>query len=539
MNNSWLGVNPTTLTAWKELKQHAALLKEKRIATLFTEDTKRCANFSLKHNDFMLDFSKNLVTKEVMQSLFSLANQAGLKAHTDAFFSGDKINTTEKKPALHMALRGHKEDNYRIENNPIHHLVSSSLDDIKDISEKVRNGLWLGSTGKSIRDIIHIGVGGSDLGPRMACQALRVHAHELINVHFISNADGSEVLATTKHLDPETTLVIIASKSFTTTETTLNAETAIKWLKESLGLKNPQSSTHVIAVTENIKKANLYGIKASRILKLEEWVGGRFSLWSSVGLSVSIYIGFDNFKSMLDGAREMDMHFKNTPYENNLPVLLALIGIWNNNFLHARTYAIIPYCERLSHLPAYLQQLEMESNGKSVSLDEERLEYPTNPIVWGKTGSDAQHAFFQLLHQGTHFAPVDFIGFVSDQTSNQKHHNFLLGNLIAQSSALMLGRPDEEFSLHKNYSGNKPSNVLLIDELTPSNFGSLIALYEHKVFVQGSIWNINSFDQWGVELGKEMTEQVLRPQKNARDADPSAKFLADYTSEHPLRKPSL
>jgi glucose-6-phosphate isomerase len=239
---------------------------------------------------------------------------------------------------------------------------------------------------------------------------------------------------------------------------------------------------------------------------------------------------------MLNGAREMDIHFKNTPYKNNLPVLLALIGIWNNNFLHAHTYAIIPYCERLSHLPAYLQQLEMESNGKSVSLDEKKIEYPTNPIVWGKTGSDAQHAFFQLLHQGTHFIPVDFIGFVNDQTSDQKHHNFLLGNLIAQSSALMLGRLDEELSLHKNYLGNKPSNVLLIDELTPSSFGSLIALYEHKVFVQGSIWNINSFDQWGVELGKRMTEEVLYPQKTLKEADPSAMFLVGYTSEHSQKK---
>ena len=532
MANNHFDVNPTTLPAWQELTKHASSLKKKRIEALFAEDKLRNSNFSIKHKGFLLDYSKNLVTEEVLLSLFSLADQALLKDHTAAFFAGEKINTSEKKSAIHMALRGHKKDNYRIEGEPIYGQIACSLNKIQDISLNVRNGAWLGSTGRSITDVVHIGVGGSDLGPRLACQALRAHAHESINIHFISNADGSEILATIKTLDPETTLVIIVSKSFSTLETMLNAGTTMQWLQKSLGLKNPQSSTHVIAVTANKQKAASYGIDPSRILKFEEWVGGRFSLWSSVGLSVSIYMGHDNFVHMLDGAREMDIHFHTAPYKRNLPVMLALIGIWNNNFLDAHTCAVIPYCERLSLLPAYLQQLEMESNGKSVSLGNNPLGYATSPIVWGKTGSDAQHAFFQLLHQGSHFVPVNFIGFINDKTSNKKHHAFLLGNLIAQSSALMIGRSDKELPMHQRQSGNNPSNILLIDELTPSSFGALIALYEHKTFIQGSIWNINSFDQWGVKLGKEMTENLLDTNTSLEFTDTSAQYLALYIKEH-------
>ena len=531
MANNHFDVNPTTLPAWQELTKHASSLKKKRIEALFAEDKLRNSNFSIKHKGFLLDYSKNLVTEEVLLSLFSLADQALLKDHTAAFFAGEKINTSEKKSAVHMALRGHKKDNYRSEGKPIYEQIAYSLSKVKDISSKVRNGTWLGSTGRAITDVIHIGVGGSDLGPRMACQALRAHAHESINIHFVSNADGSEILAITRMLDPETTLVIITSKSFSTLEAMLNAGTAMRWLQKSLGLKSPQSSTHVIAVTSSKQKAASYGIDPSRILEFEEWVGGRFSLWSSVGLSVSIYIGHDNFTHMLDGAREMDIHFNTAPYEHNLPVMLALIGIWNNNFLDAHTCAVIPYCERLSLLPAYLQQLEMESNGKSVSINNKTLEYRTSPIIWGKTGSDAQHAFFQLLHQGSHLVPVNFIGFINDTTSNKQHHDFLLGNLIAQSSALMTGRSDEKLPAYKTQPGNNPSNVLLIDELTPSNFGALIALYEHKTFIQGSIWNINSFDQWGVELGKEMTEKLLDTNKGLESSDASAQYLASYIQE--------
>jgi|TARA_B110000908_G_scaffold43892_1_gene53350 glucose-6-phosphate isomerase len=530
--NNHFDVNPTTLPAWQELIKHASSLKKKRIEALFAEDKLRNSNFSIKQKNFFLDYSKNLITKEVLLSLLSLADQALLKDHTTAFFAGEKINTSEKKPAVHMALRGHKKDNYRSEGKPIYEQIAYSLSKVKDISSKVRNGTWLGSTGRAITDVIHIGVGGSDLGPKMACQALRTHAHESINIHFISNADGSEILATTSILDPETTLVIIASKSFSTLETILNASTTMQWLQKSLGLKNPQSSTHVIAVTASKQKAASYGIDPSRILEFEEWVGGRFSLWSSIGLSVSIYIGHDNFTDMLDGAREMDIHFNTAPYEHNLPVMLALIGIWNNNFLDAHTCAVIPYCERLSLFPEYLQQLEMESNGKSVSLNNKPLGYATSPIVWGKTGSDAQHAFFQLLHQGSHLIPVNFIGFINDKTSNKKHHDFLLGNLIAQSSALMIGRSNEELPMYQRQPGNNPSNMLLIDELTPSSFGALIALYEHKTFIQGSIWNINSFDQWGVELGKEMTENLLDTNKSLEFTDTSAQYLALYMKEH-------
>jgi glucose-6-phosphate isomerase len=359
----------------------------------------------------------------------------------------------------------------------------------------------------------------------MACQALRIHAHELINVHFISSADGSEVLATTKKLNPETTLVIIASKSFTTTETTLNTETTMKWLKESLGLESPQSSTHVIAVTENIKKAKLYGIEASRILELEEWVGGRFSLWSGVGLSISLAVGFDNYKALLEGAEEMDIHYRSTPFDKNIPVILALISIWYNNFYLAETEAVLPYSQYLKKLPDYLQQAIMESNGKGVDRNGDTIDYQTGTIVWGSTGTNMQHAFMQLVHQGTKLIPADFIGYKESLYGLTDHHKKLMANYYGQMEALAFGKSKEEVHLELKFSGdedkistllpfkvfegNRPSNAILFEKLTPRSLGRLVALYEHKIYTQGILWNIYSFDQFGVELGKELAKKLL------------------------------
>lgn len=527
------GVSPQTLPAWRKLEALANTIQNDSIATLFDEDKTRSQRFSVKYNELFLDYSKNLIDDQVLSNLFDLARQSALDTHTRAMFAGEAINTSEQRSALHTALRGHSEDGYCYQGKLLHEQINQSLEQMAAISQQVREGSWKGSTGKPVTDVVHLGVGGSDLGPRMACQALRSYAHPQIKTHFVSNADGAEILSTLKNLDAETTLIIIVSKSFSTQETMLNANTALDWLKNSLNLSTPQSSNHVIAVTADKVKATSFGIHPTRILQFEEWVGGRYSLWSSVGLSVSISIGFEHFKAMLEGAREIDIHFQEAPYEQNMPVIMALVGIWYNNFLQANTQAVIPYCERLALLPSYLQQLEMESNGKSVSLDDEFIHYATAPIIWGQTGTDGQHAFFQLLHQGTHYVPVDFIGFINDPSSNDRHHRFLLSNLIAQAAALMTGKDAKNVPAHKVYKGNKPSNILLINELTPRNFGALIALYEHKTFVQGSIWNINSYDQWGVELGKRMTEEVLRDDiGNNESIDQSTQNLHKYIRQN-------
>lgn len=526
-------VSPEMLPAWQQLKDLAHSTKGRNIIDLFHENPNRCNTYSIQHDELFLDYSKNIITDQVLSTLVSLAEQSAVTSHLDAMCNGEPINTTEQRAALHMALRGHKDDNFRHNDQSIHNQVEHSLKQMSIISDQVRDGKWLGSTGKEITDVVHLGVGGSDLGPRMACEALRAYAHQKINIHFVSNADGAEILSTLKELNPETTLVLIVSKSFGTQETMLNTHTAMTWLEQLLELKNPQGSTHVIAITANQQEALRFGIDSSRILEFQDWVGGRYSLWSSVGLSVSICIGFENFKAMLDGARQTDLHFRTAPLQKNMPVIMALVNIWYNNFLDTHTQAVIPYCERLTLLPSYLQQLEMESNGKSVSMDGEQVSYETSPIIWGQTGTDSQHAFFQLLHQGTHYVPVDFVGFINDSLSNEKHHNFLLSNLIAQASALMVGTQEQNLPEHKYYKGNKPSNILLLNELSPKNFGALIALYEHKVFVQGSIWNINSYDQWGVELGKGMTKKVLISNLSEDDSiDPSTKNLHSYIREN-------
>ena len=520
--------SPTKTGAWRKLKTLAQDIQSEKIVNLFETDPDRIESMVVNEGELFLDFSKNLISKEVWIQLLRLAEESNLISHRESMFSGKPINTSEKRAVLHAALRSVESGGKSKEDKNRTKLVKAQLDHVRQVSEKIRGAHWLGSTGKPITNIINIGIGGSDLGPKLACSALEEFCHENLTLHFVSNVDGAEILSTLSKLDPETTLVIIASKTFTTQETLLNARTVMNWFKVNLGLSEPQKTSHFIALTASPSNAMAYGIPATQILEFAEWVGGRYSLWSSIGLSISICIGFDRFLEMLEGAREMDLHFQKAPLNKNMPVILALIGIWYSNFLNAQTMAVIPYCERLALLPSYLQQLDMESNGKSITLDNEEASYNTGPILWGQTGTNGQHAFFQLLHQGTRMVPIDFISCVQDELSNDEHHRVLLGNMLGQAAALMEGQDAPADQPYRYYSGNKPSNTLLLNSLSPKNFGSLIALYEHKVFVQGSIWNINSFDQWGVELGKKMANELLDDARDRNVLDPSTKKLFDY-----------
>jgi len=517
--------SPTATSAWSNLTAEADAIAEVRITDLFAADSERVDKFSVSSGELFLDFSKHLVTDSIWSELLNLAEQSPLQSHRAAMFGGEPINSTENRAVLHAALRAEPEDANSDAARERIAQVKQQLQAVKLASDKIRAGQWLGSTGKAITDVVNIGIGGSDLGPKLACAALEEFAHPGINLHFISNVDGAEILTTLKKLNPETTLVALASKTFTTQETLLNAKTAIRWFEQTLGLENAQSSSHFVGLTANPDNARAYGIPADQILEFAEWVGGRYSLWSSIGLSIAICIGFEQFEQMLAGAQEMDAHFQQAPLARNMPVIMALLGIWYSNFLKLETTAVIPYCERLLLLPSYLQQLDMESNGKATSLSGEEVDYDTGAILWGQTGTNGQHAFFQLLHQGTRTVPIDFIAAAKDNLSNAEHHRVLLGNMLAQSSALMTGQAAPDGQQYRYYPGNKPSNTLLLNQLSPKTFGALIALYEHKVFVQGSIWNINSFDQWGVELGKKMANELLGENSSNAEFDPSTKAL--------------
>jgi len=520
--------SPTATAAWSTLTSLATSMNSRTIQDFFHSDPNRANQMTLQVNELLLDYSKNLVSNEIFQQLLALAEQSNLKAHRTAMFAGEVINTTEDRAVLHATLRAEPEDTTSLEGLERNSLVKAQLEQMQLVSEKIRNGQWQGSTGKKITDVINIGIGGSDLGPKLACNGLNEFAHPEIKLHFISNVDGAEILTTLAKLNPETTLVALASKTFTTQETLLNAKTAIHWFEQTLGLAQAQTSSHFIGLTANKANAVAYGIPESQILEFAEWVGGRYSLWSSIGLSIAVSIGFDGFVEMLRGAREMDIHFQQAPLDQNMPVIMALLGIWYSNFMGAQSSAVIPYCERLLLLPSYLQQLDMESNGKATTLHGKATEYDTGPIIWGQTGTNGQHAFFQLLHQGTRLVPIDFIAAVKDGLSNEEHHRVLLGNMLGQSAALMMGQSAPEAEQHRYYPGNKPSNTLLMDRLSPKNFGALIALYEHKVFVQGSIWNINCFDQWGVELGKKMANRLLDDNLDRTTLDPSSQSLFEH-----------
>lgn len=524
-----LDICPTALPAWQKLSKLASSAKTLSLMEMFKGDTSRARRMTIEHDGLLLDFSKNLVDDTIWETLLDLARESHIERHRMALFAGEAINVTEGSPASHPLLRSDCADTRQTADNAVIAMASVMRTRMEEISEKIRSGQWLGITGKPVRTILHIGIGGSALGPQLACDALRPYSHPEMDIFFIANVDGAEILPLLKTLDPESTLIVIASKTFTTQETLINANTAANWFKETLGLENPPDSQHFIAITAQPENARQFGISASRILSFHHSVGGRYSLWSTVGLTVAIAVGFTKFQQMLDGARAMDIHFTSKPLNQNLPVVMALLGIWYNNFLDATTVAIVPYCQRLSLLPTYLQQLDMESNGKSVSLSGEAINYATGPIIWGQPGTSGQHAVFQLLHQGTHLVPVDFIAAVNDSSSNDQHHSVLLNNMLAQAAALMCGQTDERLPPHKYHAGNRPSNILLCDELTPYNFGQIISLYEHKIFVQGSIWNINSYDQWGVELGKGIANAIQENcDKTLENMDSSTQQLAGY-----------
>ncbi|MGS2722589.1 glucose-6-phosphate isomerase [Porticoccus sp. GXU_MW_L64] len=529
MMNTNTDFNPSAAVQWQLLDAQANDIGNLNIANLLKTDPDRAQQMSVAWQGFFFDYSKSLIDRTALSTLFSLAQASPLASSIGAMVSGEPINRSEGRPVLHTALRNPAQFDFSVDGGNVAELVQKGREQIKAVSERIRSGQWLGSTGKPITDVINIGIGGSDLGPKMACRALQQYACADIRCHFISNVDGAEINTLLKGLNAETTLVVIVSKTFTTQETLLNAKTALAWLSEQLGLSNPESSTQVLGITANLDNAQKYGIPAAQIIEFGNWVGGRYSLWSGVGLSIAIAVGYEAFVAFLDGAKAMDEHFFNAEFSENMPVILALLNIWYNNFLGATSTAVIPYCERLNFLPPYLQQLEMESNGKSVTQNGEPVSYNTGGLIWGEPGTNGQHAFFQLLHQGTQLIPVQFIGAVKDSLSSEEHHSILLQNMLAQGAALMNGQQSDNG--HAHYPGNRPSTTLLMDELTPFNLGALIALYEHKVFAEGVIWGINSFDQWGVELGKKIARQLAEQGGDSNWDASTAQLLKRVTGD--------
>lgn len=527
--------------AWLALKQHKQSLDGVSLQGLFEQDGARFERLSLCFDNLLYDFSKNLINTETLELLINLAEASGLGERIDALFSGECVNVTEHRPALHSALR-RSSGSVMVDGKDMMPDIVVAREKMRDISERLRAGLWLGSTGKPIVTVVNLGVGGSDLGPRMVCNAFKYKASVHVKVRFVSSIDGNEVVDTLRQLDPETTLFIVSSKSFTTADTLLNAETAKQWLKDALGV-DKSLSNHFIGVSGNSEKMTAFGINPEHQLPVWDWVGGRYSVWSTISLSVVISLGMHTFEQFLSGAAKADEHFRETGLKSNVPVIQALISIWYNNFHEATTQAVLPYDHRLDVLPSFLQQLEMESNGKGVTLDGRKVTYNTAPIVWGAFGPNAQHAFYQLLHQGTHFVPIEFIAVVDNSAVPGKHQELTLANCFAQSRALMQGQmvsesnDDMSNDMPRYYSGNKPSTTILLRELTPQSLGSLIAFYEHKVFVQSVIWNINPFDQWGVELGKRLAGQIQngdvvspdQPRQNYDDSTTGLLAFADKT----------
>lgn len=519
--------SPSSTDAWGRLAALARDGGERAMADLFAADPGRAERYSLHCGDLFLDYAKNRVDDAVLAALVQLAEEMDLPAGIRALFAGEPLNVSEGRPALHVALRG-SDRVAGAAGESLRTAVAAELARARDLAARVRAGTWRGVTGRAVSDVINIGIGGSDMGPRMLYHALRQYADPGIRCHFIANVDGAEIRSLLAGLDPETTLVIVASKSFTTHETRLNAGTTRDWFERTLGLPRAEVMGHFVAITENFAEARAFGIADQQLFRMWDWVGGRYSLWSSIGLAAMISIGPEAFGELLAGAAEMDAHFLSAPLARNMPVILALLGIWYRNFLGAEAQAVVPYCERLGYFIGHLQQLDMESSGKSVSVDGEPLDYPTGTLVFGQTGTNGQHSFFQLIHQGTHLIPVDFIGVVDDPLSDPVHHQALLSHMLAQGAALMRGGDDPTLPPERRHPGNRPSNVLLLKGLTPRNLGELIALYEHKVFAQGWLWNINSFDQWGVELGKAIAGQLLAPGGDGlASIDPSTRRLLD------------
>ncbi|MCE9665691.1 glucose-6-phosphate isomerase [Halomonas sp. M5N1S17] len=522
----------TRSVTWQALKRLQQETANDRIKDYFTADPQRFEKMSLRVGGLFLDYSKHQISDAVLAKLLELADHSALVQRRAQMFSGDIINVTEDRPVLHAALRNLGDSPVMVDGKDVMPEIRRSWEQLRQFADAVRNGEWKGYSGKRIKDVVNIGIGGSDLGPNMASRALLKHRHPELGFHFVSNVDGAHIQKVLSRLDPATTLFIVSTKTFSTQETLLNAKTARRWFVEQAG-EDADVGAHFVAASTNRRAAMEFGVREENVFEFWAWVGGRYSMWSSIGLPIALSVGFDGFMEMLEGAYEMDQHFLSAPFDRNMPVLMALVGIWNLNFHGAETQAIVPYDQALHQLPAFLQQLDMESNGKSVDIFGHPVDYKTGPIVWGQTGSNGQHAFFQLLHQGTRYVPIDFIASLKPEPGVEEHHFALLTNMLAQANAFMEGSQTGGRLDPYSCPGNRPSSVLLLDELTPKNLGALIALYEHKVFVQGVIWNINSFDQWGVELGKRIAGEISeRLDTQTQDFDASTQGLLALVREH-------
>jgi glucose-6-phosphate isomerase len=504
--------------AWKALEAHHKDIQGAHLRSLFGDDPKRGERLTVDALGLYLDYSKNLVTDETLKLLIQLAQESGLQARIDAMFRGEKLNITEKRAVLHVALRMPKGTSIVVDGEDVVPGVHAVLDKMTDFSNRVRSGAWKGHTGKRIRNVINIGIGGSDLGPVMAYEALKHYSDRAMTFRFVSNVDGTDFAEAVRDLDPSETLFIISSKTFTTLETMTNAHSARDWSMGGLGGDEKSVAKHFVAVSTNTKEVEKFGIDTVNMFGFWDWVGGRYSMDSAIGLSTMLAIGPENFRAMLAGFHQVDEHFRSTPFERNLPVLMGLLAVWYNNFFGAQTVAVLPYEQYLKRFPAYLQQLTMESNGKHVTLEGTAVDYDTGPIYWGEPGTNGQHSFYQLIHQGTRLIPCDFIGFAKPLNVVGRHHDMLLANVFAQTEALAFGKTPEQVKAegtpdwlvpHRVFEGNRPSNTILAERLTPEVLGKLVALYEHSVFTQGTIWNINSFDQWGVELGKALAQRII------------------------------
>jgi glucose-6-phosphate isomerase len=509
--------------AWKALKEHYTKIRKLHLRKLFSQDPERGDRLKVAALGIYLDYSKNRITDETLQLLLRLAEESGLRARIDAMFRGDKINITENRSVLHVALRAPKGTSIFVNGEDVVPGVHAVLDKMAGFCERVRSGAWKGHTGKRVRNVINVGIGGSDLGPVMAYEALRHYSQRDLTFRFVSNVDGTDFAEAVRDLDPAETLFIISSKTFTTLETMTNAHTAREWSLAGLNGDETSVAKHFVAVSTNAKEVAKFGIDTANMFEFWDWVGGRYSMDSAIGLSTMIAIGPDNFRSMLDGFHQMDQHFRETPFDRNLPVLLGLLTVWYTDFFGSQTVAILPYEQYLKRFPAYLQQLTMESNGKHVTLDGTQVAHDTSPIYWGEPGTNGQHSFYQLIHQGTRLIPCDFIAFGKPLNAVGRHHDILLANVFAQAEALAFGKTPKQVKAegtpdwlvpHRVFEGNRPSNTILADRLTPETLGKLIALYEHSVFTQGVIWNVDSFDQWGVELGKVLAQRIVPELEN-------------------------
>lgn len=528
--------DPTQTNSWKKLQAHYDQIKDLNIHDLFIADSKRFDEFSIRWQDFLFDYSKNHITPDTLQLFNALAQELQLQDSIDQMFTGQFINETEGRAVLHTALRNRKNTPVEVKGKNVMPEINQVLEQMKSFSDRVRDGRWRGYTDKRITDIVNIGIGGSDLGPLMVVEALKHYQHPDLKVHFVSNVDGTHIAETLKDLDHETTLFIIASKTFTTQETMTNASTARLWFLRKSGSDLKAIAKHFVAVSTNKQSVGEFGINTDNMFTFWDWVGGRYSLWSAIGLSIACSVGFERFEELLEGAHQMDEHFRHTPFHQNMPVILAMLGIWYNNFFGAETYAILPYDQYLHRFAAHFQQVDMESNGKSIDRSGKRIGYQTGQILWGEPGTNGQHAFYQLIHQGTKMIPCDFIAPAQSHNPEGDHHDKLLSNFFAQTEALMCGKDEDtvvkelkaskmskaeikKLTPFKVFEGNHPTNSILIKKITPKNLGSLIALYEHKIFVQGVVYNVFSFDQWGVELGKKLAKRVLDELKSGKSTD--------------------